>query len=29
MLEHQGASLREIVEPFDPEAGAYGHSHDA
>lgn len=29
MLEHQGASLREIVEPFDPETGAYGHSHDA
>lgn len=28
MLEHQGASLREIVEPFDPESGAYGHSHD-
>jgi urease accessory protein len=28
MLEQQGASLREIVEPFDPETGAYGHSHD-
>ena len=28
MLEQQGASLREIVEPFDPESGAYGHSHD-
>jgi len=27
MLEHQGATLREIVEPFDPEAGAYGHDH--
>jgi urease accessory protein UreE len=28
MLEQQGASLREIVEAFDPETGAYGHSHD-
>jgi urease accessory protein len=28
MLEHQGAILREIVEPFDPEAGAYDHSHE-
>jgi urease accessory protein len=27
MLEQQGASLREIVEPFDPEGGAY-HAHD-
>jgi urease accessory protein len=28
MLEHQGAELREVVEPFDPESGAYAHSHD-
>jgi urease accessory protein len=28
MLEQQGASLREIVEPFDPEGGAYGHAHE-
>ena len=28
MLEHQGAVIREVVEPFDPESGAYAHSHD-
>jgi urease accessory protein len=30
MLEHQGARLREVVEPFDPEGSAYaeGHSHE-
>jgi urease accessory protein len=30
MLEHLGAQLREVVEPFDPESGAYalGHDHD-
>ena len=28
MLEHQGAQLREVVEPFDPESGAYAHGHD-
>jgi urease accessory protein len=28
MLEHKGAILREVVEPFDPETGAYTHSHD-
>ena len=31
MLEHQGAVLREIVEPFDPESGAYAgsaHTHE-
>ena len=40
MLEHQGATVREVEEPFDPEGGAYddhgphdhghehGHSHD-
>lgn len=31
MLEHQGAHVREIEAPFDPESGAYhdhgGHSH--
>ena len=31
MLEHQGAHVREIEAPFDPEGGAYhdhgGHSH--
>lgn len=25
MLEHLGASLQEIVRPFTPEGGAYGH----
>lgn len=25
MLEHLGASLVEVVEPFTPEGGAYGH----
>ena len=25
MLEQLGASLRDIVEPFTPEGGAYGH----
>ena len=25
MLEKLGANLREIVEPFTPEGGAYGH----
>lgn len=25
MLEHLGAQLREVVEPFNPEGGAYGH----
>lgn len=25
MLEHLGASLREVHEPFTPEGGAYGH----
>ncbi len=33
MLEHLGATVREVSEPFDPEGGAYGgvhegHSHD-
>jgi urease accessory protein len=35
MLEHQGARVREVEEPFDPEGGAYqahsrdhGHGHD-
>jgi urease accessory protein len=29
MLEHQGARCREVVEPFDPEGGAYqDHVHD-
>src|SRR5438105_899376 len=28
MLEHQGAILREVVEPFDPESGAYSHDHE-
>lgn len=30
MLEHQGAQVREIEAPFDPEGGAYndpGHGH--
>lgn len=28
MLEHQGARVREVEAPFDPESGAYhGHSH--
>lgn len=25
MLERLGANLREVVEPFNPEGGAYGH----
>lgn len=25
MLEHLGATLREVTEPFTPEGGAYGH----
>ncbi|WP_298257257.1 urease accessory protein UreE [uncultured Litoreibacter sp.] len=25
MLEHLGATLREVSEPFTPEGGAYGH----
>ena len=25
MLEHLGATLREVSEPFSPEGGAYGH----
>ena len=25
MLERLGASLRDVVEPFTPEGGAYGH----
>jgi urease accessory protein len=32
MLEHQGARVREVEEPFDPEGGAYHdhgpHDHD-
>ena len=29
MLEHQGASVREVVAVFDPEGGAYhDHAHD-
>lgn len=32
MLDHLGATLREVHEPFTPEGGAYGHgrthSHD-
>lgn len=32
MLEHVGATVREIFEPFTPEGGAYGtgrtHSHE-
>lgn len=27
MLEHLGLTVREGLEPFNPEAGAYGHSH--
>ncbi len=31
MLEHQGAHVREVMAPFDPEGGAYhdhgGHDH--
>jgi urease accessory protein UreE len=30
MLEHQGATIREVEAVFDPEGGAYhdhGHSH--
>jgi len=25
MLQHLGATIREVFEPFDPEGGAYGH----
>lgn len=25
MLEHLGASVKEVLEPFTPEGGAYGH----
>lgn len=25
MLEHLGATVTEVFEPFDPEGGAYGH----
>ncbi len=32
MLEHLGAEIREVFEPFSPEGGAYGegrtHSHE-
>lgn len=28
MLEHQGAHVRDVVAPFDPEGGAY-HDHRA
>ncbi|MGR3500871.1 urease accessory protein UreE [Pseudaestuariivita sp.] len=32
MLDHLGATVREVTEPFTPEGGAYGHgrthSHD-
>ncbi len=29
MLEHQGARVRQVEEPFDPEGGAYqDHGHD-
>jgi urease accessory protein len=29
MLEHQGATVREVEEAFDPEGGAYqDHTHD-
>jgi urease accessory protein len=29
MLEHQGATVREVEEAFDPEGGAYqDHAHD-
>jgi urease accessory protein len=28
MLQHQGAKVREVEEPFDPEGGAY-HDHGA
>ena len=28
MLEHQGARLREVHEPFNPEGGAYSAHHD-
>ena len=28
MLEHQGAVIRDVAEPFDPETGAYAHGHD-
>ncbi len=27
MLQGLGASVREVVEPFDPEGGAYGGAH--
>ncbi|MGE3872805.1 MAG: urease accessory protein UreE [Parvibaculaceae bacterium] len=28
MLEGLGATVREVVAPFNPVRGAYGHSHD-
>jgi urease accessory protein len=29
MLEHQGARIRNVTEPFHPEHGAYhSHSHE-
>jgi urease accessory protein len=28
MLEHQGAHIREVMAPFDPEGGAYQGAHD-
>jgi urease accessory protein len=27
MLEQLGVEVREEVAPFEPETGAYGHSH--
>lgn len=27
MLQHRGLHVTEDVQPFQPEAGAYGHSH--
>jgi urease accessory protein len=27
MLEHLGLTVSEVLEPFHPEAGAYGHHH--
>ena len=27
MLEHMGARLRDVREPFSPERGAYSHAH--
>ncbi len=29
MLEGLGATVAEVIEPFDPEGGAYGGAHDA